>query len=101
MTNYADDLPRLRYSRFGGGYRREDVESALQQLLLTMRGVEADLDALRARSAELETELARAQSETDAYRSREEQLLELIERAERLLAAVERETSARPSTVEA
>jgi chromosome segregation ATPase len=91
MTDLATDLPPLRYSRFGGGYRREDVESALRQLLQTMREVEANLDRLRAGSAELETELRSARDEIDAYRGREEHLLTLIERAERLLSQLEGE----------
>ena len=82
MSGSHDDVPTLRYSRFGGGYRREDVEAALQQLLLSMRTVESDLDQLRARSTELEHELEKAQGEIQAYRAREAELQALIERAQ-------------------
>jgi chromosome segregation ATPase len=96
MTDFAHDMPRLRYNRFGGGYRREDVEAALEQLLYTMRAVEADLSELRVRSAELEGELGEARLEIEAYRAREEHLRALIDRAEALLAP-----AGQPSTVEA
>ena len=35
--------PALRYKRFGGGYRREDVEFALAELRLTLRQLDNDL----------------------------------------------------------
>lgn len=89
MTGGAPDLPSLRYHRFGGGYRREDVEAALGKLLVSVRTVEQDLHALRERSAELERELEAARAELAAYRSREEQLAALLTRTEELLARVE------------
>jgi chromosome segregation ATPase len=75
----------LRYRRFGGGYRREDVEGALAELRSSMRDLEEDVDALRARSAELEEGLHEARSELDAYRAREGELEQALEAARRAL----------------
>lgn len=99
MSDFAHDMSTLRYNRFGGGYRREDVEAALQQLLLTVRAVDADLHALRLRSEPLEGELREARHELEAYRAREEHLLALIDRAEALLARLEREIATGQATV--
>jgi hypothetical protein len=77
--------PTLRYSRFGGGYRREDVEAALAQLLSTVRAVEESLERLRNRSTELEAELLSAEAELVAYREREQRFDEIVGRAEELL----------------
>ena len=51
--------PPLRYRRFGGGYRREDVEFTLAELHLTMRQLDVDLQSLRERNRDLE-EIGRA-----------------------------------------
>jgi chromosome segregation ATPase len=85
----SPDLPALRFHRLGGGYRREDVEAALEKLLLTMRTVEGNLERLRSRSAALESELEVARAELDAYRAREEQLEATLRRAEDALARVD------------
>ena len=84
----ADDIPVLRYRRVGGGYRREDVESALEKLLLTVKTVELKLEQLRQRSVELEEELRSKERELAAYRAREERLEATVRRAEDVLARV-------------
>ena len=83
--------PVLRYRRFGGGYRREDVEDALEELLGTVRRLDLDLGELRSHAARLEAELASARAELGAYRAREAEIASLLARAEE---AVERATSA-------
>lgn len=86
MTDSAHEPPTLRHRRLGGGYRREDVEAALEKLLATVRIVEANLEQLRQRSAELENQLRVAQAELQAYRAREDRLEAAVRRAEGVLA---------------
>ncbi len=66
--------PSLRYRRFGGGYRREDVELALAEVRLTLRQLDNDLETLRDRNRQLEAELAAARAEIEALRGREHEL---------------------------
>jgi chromosome segregation ATPase len=80
------DVPKLRYQRVGGGYRREDVEAALAHLLGTVDAVEARLDELRARSDDLEEQLREREHELDAYREREAELEAVMRRADAVLA---------------
>lgn len=80
--------PALRYRRLGGGYRREDVEAALEQLLGAVRRLDLDLAELRAHASALEEELRRARAELEAYRARETKLSETLRRAEEALARV-------------
>ncbi len=77
--------PSLRYRRLGGGYRREDVEAALEQLLATLRRLDLDLAELRARATQLEEELRSARAELEAYRARETQIADTLRRAEEAL----------------
>jgi len=89
MSDHASEpfrRPSLRYRRLGGGYRREDVEAALEQLLGAVRRLDLDLEELRAHAAGLEEELRRARAELEAYRARETQLAETLRRAEEALA---------------
>ena len=67
-------LPALRYRRFGGGYRRQDVETALTEFSLTLRQLDADLAMLRDRNHELERQLSSARNEVESYRAREQEL---------------------------
>lgn len=78
--------PKLRYRRFGGGYRREDVEAAFEKLLEKVRTVEANLDELRTQSTELDDELKAARAELQAYRAREARLEAAVQRAEDVLS---------------
>lgn len=55
--------PLLRFRRFGGGYRREDVERVLGELRSTVRSLELELDLLRQGSREHESRLAARRSE--------------------------------------
>ncbi|MER3409514.1 MAG: hypothetical protein C4306_05290 [Thermoleophilia bacterium] len=77
--------PVLRYRRLGGGYRRQDVEAALEQLLSALRRLDLDLNELRAHAAQLEEELRQARAELEAYRARETKLAETLRRAEEAL----------------
>lgn len=86
MTDSAHEPLTVRHRRLGGGYRREDVEAALEKLLATVRAVEANLEQLRQRSAELEGQLRAAQAELQAYRAREDRLEAAVRRAEGALA---------------
>jgi prefoldin subunit 5 len=86
MTDSPNEPPTLRHRRLGGGYRREDVETALEKLLATVRTVEASLEQLRQRSAELEVELRAAQAELQAYHVREHRLEAAVRRAEGVVA---------------
>src|SRR5262249_32975641 len=84
MTDEAPEelpSPQLRCRRFGGGYRRKDVEETFRDLQVAVRALEIDLDALRARSEELEAELADTTSELEAYRTREAELDHALEAA--------------------
>jgi predicted nucleic acid-binding Zn-ribbon protein len=85
MTDPAHEPPTLRHRRLGGGYRREDVEAALEKLLATVRTVEANLEQLRQRSDELESQLRAAQAELQAYHAREDRLETAVRRAEGVL----------------
>ena len=82
MTHLLLDIPPLRYRRFGGGYRREDVEDALEGLQETVRDVEASIEQLRQLSARLGDEL-------QGYRAREEHLEGVVRRAEDILQKAE------------
>jgi chromosome segregation ATPase len=86
MTDSGQETSTLRYRPLGGGYRREDVEAALEKLLATVRTVEASLEQLRERSDELEAELRAAKVELQAYHAREERLEAAVRRAEDVLA---------------
>lgn len=55
--------PTLRFRRFGGGYRREDVERVLAELRLTVHALELELPSLRERSLELEARLREVRTE--------------------------------------
>jgi septal ring factor EnvC (AmiA/AmiB activator) len=90
----------LRRRRIRGGYRVQDVESVLGQLVGTVRRLEFDLSELRRRSGELEAELKAARQELGGYRAQEARLAQTLRRAEESLARVEelaREASVEPS----
>ena len=86
MTDSTHEPLTLRHRRLGGGYRPEDVEAALEKLLATVRTVEANLEQLRERSGELESQLHAAEAELHAYRAREDRLEAAVRRAEDLLS---------------
>jgi chromosome segregation ATPase len=77
--------PELRYRKIGGGYRRKDVESALEQLLAALHGLDRDLGQLRERAAALEQELHAVRAELEAYRAREAEIEWLLQEAEQAL----------------
>jgi cell division septum initiation protein DivIVA len=73
MTDHSV-YPQLRYRRFGGGYRREEVLFHLRELETRVRGLEGEVGAARERSAGLVAELAGARAEIGALRAREHEL---------------------------
>jgi DivIVA protein len=87
--------PPLRYRRFGGGYRREDVEFALAELRLTLRQLDNDLESLRERNRELEGELQHARSEIDNFRGMEHELSQTMSLALRRANEIEEGASSR------
>lgn len=91
----SDRSPQLRYRRLGGGYRREDVERALDDLNRALRALDIDLEQLKRRSEDLESELRGARSELAAYKSREGEIGQALEGARTaLLRASKIETAA-------
>ena len=87
--------PPLRYRRFGGGYRREDVEFALAEMRLTLRQLDNDLTSLHDRNRELEGELARTRSEIEAFRAKEHELWQTMSIALRRAEEIEEGATAR------
>ena len=81
--------PPLRYKRFGGGYRREDVEFALAELRLTLRQLDNDLESLRDRNRELEAELQHARNEIESFRGKEHELSQTMSSALRRANEIE------------
>src|SRR5947207_4306958 len=81
--------PPLRYKRFGGGYRREDVEFALAELRLTLRQLDNDLESLRDRNRDLEGELQTARHEIENFRGKEHELSQTMASALRRAAEIE------------
>lgn len=62
--------PRLRFRRFAGGYRRDDVELLLAEFRLTIRALELELTTLRERARDLEERLRTARGEVDSFHAR-------------------------------
>jgi hypothetical protein len=91
----AYQRPQLRYRRFGGGYRREDVELALAELRLTLRQLDNDIESLRGRNRELEGELANARSQVELYRAKEQELTQTMAAALRRATEIEDNAGAR------
>src|SRR5216117_1053676 len=87
--------PPLRYRRFGGGYRREDVEFALAEWRLTLRQLDNDLTSLHDRNRELDGELARTRSEIEAFRAKEHELWQTMSIALRRAEEIEEGATAR------
>src|SRR3954452_15153374 len=81
--------PPLRFKRFGGGYRREDVEFALAELRLTLRQLDNDLESLRDRNRELEGELQQSRQEIETLRAKEHELSQTMSAALRRSAEIE------------
>ena len=75
-------IPRLRYRRFGGGYRREEVLYHLRGLEERVRVLEAELAAARADRARVAEDLERAQAALATFRAREAELEVLRDSAE-------------------
>lgn len=62
--------PPLQFRRFGGGYKREDVELVFAEVGLTLRSLELELQTLRERLRELETQLREARLELEGARAK-------------------------------
>jgi DivIVA protein len=87
--------PQLRHRRFGGGYRREDVELALAELRLTLRQLDNDLETLRGRNRDLESELVNARNQVELYRAKEQELTQTMAAALRRATEIEDGAGAR------
>jgi hypothetical protein len=87
MRNLTE-YPRLRYRRFGGGYRRDEVLFHLRELEATVRTLEAGLASSRERSQSLLAELAGARAEIGALRAREHEVDQALAGANRRAADV-------------
>ena len=85
-SNESFARPELRYRRIGGGYRRDQVDAALEELLGALHSLDRDLGQLRQEAAALEQELHAGQAELEAYRARETELERLVQEAEQALA---------------
>ena len=81
--------PPLRFRRFGGGYRRDDVELLLAEFRLTLRSLELELGALRDRARELDGHLRDARAEIDAYHAKGYEIARAMTSARRRAEAVE------------
>jgi F0F1-type ATP synthase membrane subunit b/b' len=93
--------PPLRYQRFGGGFRRQDVEFALAELRLTMRQLDSALESLRARNRELERELQEARATIESSRGKEHEVSQAMSVALRRAADIEDAAIARAREITA
>jgi cell division septum initiation protein DivIVA len=89
LSSERHPRPPMRYRRFGGGYRREDVEFALASLRLTLRQLENDLEALRDEAHAVEEELRSTRAELDGYRGREGEISNTMASALRRASEIE------------
>ena len=88
--------PPLRYRRFGGGYRREDVDLLLAELRLTLRSLELEVGTLRGRSGELEERLRAV----DSLQAGGQELLRASAKADAIVAESEAEAVRRVAEAE-
>jgi hypothetical protein len=93
------ERPSLRYRRFGGGYRREDVEFALASLQLTLRQLENELDAMPEEAHGLEEELRSTRAELDAHRGREGEISNTMATALRRAGEIEQAAEERARAI--
>jgi cell division septum initiation protein DivIVA len=97
LPGVNDELvrPPLRYRRFGGGYRREDVDLLFAELRLTLRALELELGTLRDRTRDLEDRLRDARSEIDTFHAKGYELARAMSAARERTEKIEQETQAR------
>jgi len=81
MTDLSS-IPRLRYRRLGGGYRRAEVLYHLRELEARVRTLEAELAAARESRRALAAELDEARTAVAAFRAREAEVETLRAAAE-------------------
>jgi hypothetical protein len=91
--------PPLRYRRFGGGYRREDVDLLLAELRLTLRALELELGGLRERGRELEGQLRNSRAEIDSYHAKGYELAKVMNSVRDRAAALEQEAAERAAAL--
>jgi hypothetical protein len=80
----------LRYRRFGGGYRADDVELVLAECRLAVRQLERRVAPLRDRERELQAEVDALRREVDTLRTSQAELGGQVEAALSHAAKVER-----------
>jgi len=93
--------PPLRHKRFGGGFRREDVEFAVVELRLTMRQLDNALESLRERNRELERELQEARAEIENFHGKEHEVSQVISDSLRRASDIESAAIARAREITA
>jgi hypothetical protein len=93
--------PPLRHKRFGGGFRREDVEFAVVELRLTMRQLDNALESLRERNRELERELQEARAEIESFHGKEHEVSQVISDSLRRASDIESAAIARAREITA
>jgi F0F1-type ATP synthase membrane subunit b/b' len=89
----------LRYKRFGGGYRKDDVDSALAELRLALSQLENELKVFGERNRELDGALQQARQQVESFREKEHELAETMSAAQRRAAEIEEGASARAGEV--
>ena len=91
--------PPLRFRRFGGGYRRADVELVLGELRLKLRSLELELSSLSERACDLEVRLREARAEIAAFHRQGNEIAQAMTDARSRAAEVEREAQERARRV--
>lgn len=91
--------PPLRFRRFGGGYKREDVELVLAEVRLMLRSLELELGTLRERSRDLESSLREARLELDGFRAKGFELARAMTNARARTEEIERDAQARAAEI--
>ena len=87
--------PPLRFRRFGGGYRRADVELVLGELRLTLRSLELELASVRERARDLEGDLREARAEIAAFRRQGNEIAQAMTNARSGADEIEQEAQQR------
>ena len=91
--------PPLRFRRFGGGYKREDVELVLAEVRLMLRSLELELQTLRERSRDLESQLRESRLELDGFRAKGFELARAMTNARARSEEIERDAQTRAAEI--
>jgi hypothetical protein len=91
--------PPLRFRRFGGGYRRDDVERLLAEIRLTLQALEVEFGTLRQRASELELQLRESRLELDLFRERGLELAQATTKSRMQAEKIERDANAQAAEI--